>query len=169
MSLRLEIRGVVETRAALRQFTERIADMELLWLDYGDILARFEAEWFASEGRGAWPPLAESTLKWKLAHGYPADPMIRTGNLLESLTNQERAMEVGQGRSTLGTFTRDSFSWGTDAKDERGREYAHFHQDGEGKNPVRQVIAWPLPADVEAELDNANRRFVDEVILSSGL
>jgi hypothetical protein len=169
MPLRLDLRGVKEIRAALAEVIGRFFDMTDLWLDYAEILSRFEAEWFQTEGRGAWPPLAPETLLWKARHGYPPDPLIRTGNLLESLTDPGQAAQVGQGRTSLGTFSRQAFSWGTDVVDERGREYAHYHQYGEGSNPLRQVIPWPLPADVDAELEAANQRFAERVIRESGL
>jgi hypothetical protein len=137
--------------------------MTPLWLDYADVLTRYEMEMFATAGRGAWPPLAPSTLAWKAAHGYPPDPLIRTGDLMESLTDPARAAHVGQGRTSLGTFTRQAFSWGTDV------EYAHFHQDGEGSNPKRELIQWPLPPDVDAELEAANERYIEGVLRGAGL
>lgn len=169
MAFRLTLVNVREVREALRRFLDEIADLQPLWDTYGRIMAAFEQEWFDTAGRGLWPPLAESTLRWKEARGYPPDPLIRTGALEESLTDPLQAARVDQGRSTLGTFTAAGFSWGTDVTDRRGKEYAHYHQDGEGSNPLRQVIPWPLPADVFAEFDEANREFAERVIRESGL
>lgn len=179
MGLRLEVRGVVETQARLRQLVANLEDMTDLWADYAGIMVATEQDWFASEGDGLWPPLDPRTIAEKLRHGFPADPLIRTGDLLASLTDPAQAMDVGQGRSTIGTFTRSTFSWGTDVADERGREYAHYHQHshdvtGEPLDygthpPERQVIPWPLPPEVEAQMDAANERFAERAIEESGL
>lgn len=173
MALRLEVAGITETRARLRDLIADLDDFEQLWEDYALVMVQTEEEWFASEGGGTWPPLAPSTVRDKIRDGYPADTLIRTGDLLESLTDPAVAMEIGQGRSTLGTFTRNSMTWGT------GREYAHFHQHsdpvtGEPRDygsqpPERQVIPWPLPAHTQATLEAANEAFVREAIERSGL
>lgn len=180
MALRLEVRNVTEVRAKLAALVDNLADMEGLWERYGKIMAVTEGEWFASAGDGAWPPLADSTVREKVAGGWPIEPMIRRGDLLESLMDPARAMEIGQGRSTLGTFTRNAMTWGTDVEDDRGREFAHYHQHtdpvtGEptvaygNDPPLRQVIPWPLPLQTRAEMDAADEEWVADVIRRSGL
>ena len=98
------------------------------------------AELFATEGDTAvppWAPLAPSTVAKKMRMGLPLEPMIETGALLESLLDKDGASRVNQGRSTLGTFTQKTFTWGTDVS------YAAYHQEGPEHNPhlpVRNVI-----------------------------
>lgn len=178
MALRLELAGVVETRERLRALIDELDDMSPLWGMYAEIMAATEAAWFSSEGEGSWPPLAASTIREKARLGYTADPLIRTGDLLASLTNPAVAMEIGQGRSTLGTFTRNAMTWGTSVEDERGREYAHYHQHtdpntGEPRPdygvhpPERQVIPWPLPPQTRAQFESANETFIAEAIKRS--
>lgn len=178
MPLRLEIAGVAETRAKLAELVDRLDDLSGLWDAYAGVMIQTEEEWFASNGGGTWPPLADVTVREKIRMGVPLDTLIRTGDLLESLTTP-LAMSVDQGRSTLGTFTRKAMTWGTDVRDDRGRAYApyHQHQDpvtGEpfdfGRHPPeRQVIPWPLPAHTQAQLASENERFVEEAIRESGL
>lgn len=179
MPLRLEIAGVAQTRAQLEALAVELEDMEGLWDKYAQIMSANEAEWFASEGDGLWPPLADSTLRYKESHGYPPDTLIRTEALVESLIDPVQAMDVSQGRSTLGTFTSKQMTWGTDVTDRRGREYAHYHQNtdpvtGEPagyppRPPERQVIPWPLPAAWRAQMEAANEEWLAEAIERSGL
>lgn len=177
--LRLEIKGVSETRDRLAALGAQLEDMQGLWDRYASIMSETEAEWFASEGEGSWPPLAASTARYKLRHGWPPETLIRRGVLVESLVDPLQAMEVSQGRSTLGTFTRKAMTWGTDARDDRGREYAHYHQNvdpvtGEPagyppRPPERQVIPWPLPLQTRAKMQAADEDWVAEAIRRSGL
>lgn len=179
MALRLEIRGVAELRGRLQQLVENLEDMEDLWRRYGEIMASTEAEWFATNGDGAWPPLAADTIRDKLRHGWPVETLVRRGDLRESLTDPLQAMDVSQGRSTLGTFTRKSMTWGTDVRDDRGREFAHYHQHtdpvtGEPMDygthpPERQVIPWPLPIQTQAALQAEAEDWVTDAIRRSGL
>lgn len=177
--LRLELVHVAETRAALHELVDQLDDLTDLWASYAAIMVRTEEDQFSSQGGGMWPPLAPSTIREKAAHGFALDPLIRTGALLESLTDAGQAMELGQGRSTLGTFTRNAMTWGTNVTDDRGREYAHYHQHtdpvtGEPADygtdpPLRQVIPWPLPASTKAQMESANEDFIREAIRRSGL
>ena len=186
MALRLEMKGVVRTRERLQRLAGKIEDMSDLWPRMGDVLADLEEGWFMSEGYGTWDQLAESTAKYKAAHGFPDLILQRTEQLRESLTDPLEAMQVGQGRSTLGTFTRNSMTWGTDVRDPRpessGQEYAHFHQGTDGVTgeptihynhwsgellPVRQPIPWPLPINWQVEMDHAAEEWLDEAVRES--
>lgn len=193
MPLRLNIRGVKETQEKLRRFLDELGDMTDLWTEYGEIMSRFELRWFDTDGDGLWPPLAYSTLKAKRSQTKPAplpDPdktLYRWGDLQESLTDPLQAMEIGQGRTAAvqgagaGMFTINAMSWGTDVTDRQreGREYAHYHQnvdpvtgepaDYPPRPPERTVIPKPLPLDVLAEMEAADREFVEKAKGKAGL
>lgn len=184
MPLRLEARGIRDLKSKLRALGVNLSDMEGLWEKYGVIMADTEAAWFDSAGDGSWPPLANYTLRHKRrlmdrGAAISTDPLIRTGQLFESLTDPAQAMDVSQGHSTIGTFTRNAMTWGTDVKDARGKEYAHYHQNvdpvtGEPASyppdpPMRQPIPWPLPIETETKFDAADEEWVREMIEKSGL
>lgn len=179
MAFELEVVGIKEKQAELGALVAQLGDMDGLWARYAEIMAATEAEWFASNGDGLWPPLAEDTLRDKLRDGWPPDTLIRTGALRDSLIDPGQAMDISQGRSTLGTFTESAMTWGTSVTDERGREYAHFHQhtaegsmipvDYGDRPPERQVIPWPLPPEVEAEMFAADESWLEDCIRRSGL
>lgn len=174
MGLRLEVSGAVETRAKLARFTRLIRDFDLLWDRYAAIMAEVEKAWFASKGDGTWAPLAKSTLAKKVLPSYRSrgkrgpfygGPLIATGQLHRELTSVT-AGEVGQGRSSLGTFTRSTFSWGTDD------DVADYHDKGRVKPnfmPARPPIQWPPSPSTKAQLERANDDFVEEVLRESGM
>jgi hypothetical protein len=165
IGIRLDIANMPRVTKKLREFGASLDDMEQLYDDLAQIMVEHEHQWFASEGRGSWPPLATSTQVWKFQHGYPLDPMVRTGDLLESLTDPERAMRIEQGRSSLGTFTSKSFSWGTEITNDRGDPYPRYHQEapvgentGGGQLPIRNVI------EVTPDLEEKVRREIADFI-----
>lgn len=169
MGFRLEVPGLVETRDRLTVLCEQLDDMAPLWERYAEIMAATEAEWFSSNGDGLWPPLAEDTVKDKLAHGYPPETLVRTGLMRDILLDPAQAADISGHEMT----------YGVTAVDERGRPYAHYHQhahDVSGpelpygdRPPERQVIPWPLPVEVEGELLAAGEDWVSGCILRSGL
>jgi hypothetical protein len=179
MGFEVEVAGVVETRERLRKLVDELGDMEDLWAKYAEVMSAGEAEWFASNGEGAWPPLAHDTVREKERGGWPPETLVRTGALVESLTDPGQAMSVSQGRSTLGTFTSSEMVWGTSVADDRGREYAHYHQHTEegsmidhdygGRPPLRQVIPQPLPAAWQSAMLDADDAWVRECLEKSGL
>lgn len=178
MPLRLEVYDA-NVSAKLLRFAEELGDMESLWERLAGLMVENEEEWFRTHGMGEWPDLAWSTKRQKLRKGYPEDALIRTGQLFESLTDPLQAMDVGQGRTTMGTYTRNQMTWGTDVLNERDEEYAHYHQ---GTDPVtgepvwygndppqRQVIPWPIPIHWQQEFGAAEEQFVEECIRRSEL
>lgn len=183
MGFEVEVAGVVETRERLRKLVVELGDMEDLWARYAEIMSAGEAEWFASNGDGSWPPLAHDTVRDKELGGWPPETLVRTGNLLESLTDPLQAMNVESGpasaRSTLGTFGANMMTWGTSVTDDRGREYAHYHQhtqegtmlehDYGGRPPQREVIPQPLPAAWQSQMRDADDAWVRECLEQSGL
>lgn len=193
MSLRLEIRGVKEVRAKLGKLRVDLDDWEALWERLSAVMVEVETIQFETEGAEfgpRWDPLAPSTIKDKIRYGFPLDPLIRTDALFESLTDPLQAMDVSQGRSTIGTFTANQMTWGTDVTEpDEGkgtspdREYAHYHQGvdpvtGEltsygGRPPERQVIPWDegtgLPITVQQKFTEAEDDWVEEMLRESGL
>lgn len=161
---RLELLYANEVKAMLAEFVDNIADYVPLWDDVSEIMVEHEGELFATEGFGLWPPLAPKTVEYKERHGFPLDPMIRTGILLESLTDPTQAARVEQGRSTLGTFTANAFSWGTEV------EYAGYHVDGPDHNPdlpIRDLII--VTPGLESRIQRAAEEFADEAARRAGL
>lgn len=181
MSFRLELVGLSEVRAQIGRLRASLGDLVPLWERVGETMAEVEAEWFLSEGDGMWPPLERVTLVDKASIPTLFGPeaiLIRTGDLFESMTDPAVAMEIGQGRSSLGTFTTSSMSWGTDVRDSRGREYAHFHQhlDEMGQEadygrhpPKRQGIEWPPSPTTLARFQEDMDDFAREALRDAGI
>lgn len=181
MSFSLELVGLSEARARIGRLRASLTDLVPLWERVGMTMAEVEAEWFLSEGEGSWPTLARTTLvdKSRIPTLFgPEAILVRRGDLFESLTDPAVAMEIGQGRSSLGTFTKSSMSWGTDVRDDRGREYAHFHQhlDEAGQPsdygrhpPERQVIEWPMSPLTLAALHEDMDEFAREALRDAGI
>ena len=90
------------------------------------------AENFASNGLpvGGWAPLRPETAAWKLAHGYPATPLVDSGELFESVTHFAGANSQIRPKSA---------EFGTTVS------YAQFHQYGApgAHLPKRQIIFTP--------------------------
>lgn len=127
------------------KFRRSLEDLLPLWARFNDTMDEIVQEQFSSHGHGAWPPLAESTLQQKGAHGFSSEPLVRTGTLLDSF----HAL----------TMAPQQFIYGTDV------EYAHWHQDGgyvAGRPPQRQEIPDPIPAGQRQKLEQQTIRYVDE-------
>jgi hypothetical protein len=122
----------------LGAFKDRLHDMHGLWERFSDVMEDVEQERFRTAGFGEWPPLAPATLADKARHGFPLAPLIRTGELRDSLTLPERAARMWPERMT----------WGTDVP------YAKYHQgvddsgeprDYGGRPPRRTVLDLRVP------------------------
>lgn len=177
MGLRLNITGLKKAELSLARFADLIDDYGPLWERYIAIMTEVELEWFASKGNGTWAPLAKSTVKrkpkttkWYKSRGqygpFPLDPLIATGKLLEELTDPSEAAEIGQGRTSLGTFDVKSLSWGTDDP------IAEYHWDGRTTPnfmPARPPIQWPPSPATMARFDRANEDFVRERAREAGI
>jgi phage gpG-like protein len=96
-----------------------------------------EADWFASEGRGSWPPLAARTLAAKARAGHAGGALVATGALRRSLT-------VKRGAGAVRSATKRQMKFGTKV------HYARFHDTGEGA-PKRRVMI-PLDARARREM-----------------
>jgi phage gpG-like protein len=133
-------------QAQAGRFRANLLDFHALWERFGRIMAEFEQQWFGSHGQGAWPPLAESTLRYKTG----PDVMRETDALYESLIDPGAALRT----------SRMEASYGTDV------EYAHWHQEGgsiPGRPPQRQVIPDPIPLDLRRLLEQAQVQWINEV------
>lgn len=115
----------------VRGMRERTADVSPAW---DALLTWFaeqnQAQWLTrgARYREPWPPLAASTLEEKFRQGWPLDPLIRTGELVQSLTHRPLRVEHITGREVRA---------GTDVS------YAKFHQTGTRYMPQR-ILFSPL-------------------------
>jgi hypothetical protein len=64
------------------------------WEKLQDQIAGLERVWFATDGRGTWPPLADATRERKAQQGLDPHIMVATGALRDSLT----AGHIGKSR-----------------------------------------------------------------------
>lgn len=101
-------------------FRHHLEDLVPLWELFEHTMDEITAEQFDTQGHGAWPGLAESTIQEKSAKGFPLDPLIRTGTLRDSFESLAKGPQ--------------SFIYGTNVG------YAGYHQDGTPRMPQRKVI-----------------------------
>jgi len=134
------------------RFREVLEDLTGLWARFIPIVEAMELSWFESEGQGAWPPLAESTLRQKAAKGFSLAPLRtddRAESLYRTLVDPQQAAQIGP----------RSLTWGTSVP------YAGYHQDGgeiAGRPPQRQVIPDPLPLENRRQLEAATVSWLNE-------
>lgn len=128
-------------------FGRQLRDLRPLWERFEPVMSEIERRQFDTQGDGAWPALSDSTLRQKAARGWPADTLVRTGDLKASLTDPGRA------------FTKGAMSaeWSTPVP------YAGYHQDGTTKMPQRQVIPDPIRAEDRRKFEREMVRWIDEV------
>lgn len=104
-------------------FRRQLEDLDPLWEMFKPILTDIEEQQFDTEGHGGWPPLAESTMRYR-----DSQPILQqTGALKASLVDPAQAAQTGPMQMI----------WGTDVA------YAHWHQDGgtiAGRPPQRKVL-----------------------------
>lgn len=149
MVFRPPLEFIIRQQGAFRRALE---DLSGLWRRFIPIIEGMEAEWFATQGEGAWPPLAESTKARKLAAGLSLLPLItdeRPDSLHQTLLDPNRAARVEP----------QMLVWETVVP------YAHFHQDGgavAGRPPQRQVIPDPLPLQHRRRLEAATVSWLNE-------
>lgn len=130
ISLSPPMRFIEEQHGAFRA---RLQDLTGLWQRFSSTMGKIERERFQTSGYGEWSPLAPSTIRQKERHGFPLFPLIRTGELYQSLTEPSRAA----------AFSPTEMTWGTDVP------YAKYHQGyrddtgaptDPGRPPVRKVL-----------------------------
>jgi phage gpG-like protein len=132
----IEAHGDETAARVLKGLGKRGADPRPVFQTISEELQFAEGAWFASHGRGAWPPLADRTLSYKASQGQPAAPLIATGALIRSLT-------VKRGSASRRTITPKQLRFGTRVP------YAVFHQKartGHSRLPARPPL---VPVDTQ--------------------
>ncbi|GAA1812436.1 phage virion morphogenesis protein [Nesterenkonia flava] len=134
-TLRFDGSGLKPFRMMLDRFGDNVSDMRPALDKMADAYAGEQAERFAA---GNWAPLSLKYAAWKNAH-YPGAPILtRTGELRDSMSTRPFGVEdISNHRLIAGTQV----------------EYAQYHQNGMGNNPVRKIVD-----DMPGELE---RRFAD--------
>lgn len=131
LGLSIEVSGFDEFRRVLSVKAERVRDLRPVWEKIALDFYRSEAQIFGREGAyGSFParkPLSQKWLDFKVAHGWSPRIMVMTGALRQSLTR------AGADGGVL-RQTPMSMTIGTSIR------YAHYHQHGKGRNPVRQMV-----------------------------
>lgn len=93
---------------------------------------------------GGWAPLSPQYMTWKAKSNPAAPMMVRTGDLMASLTNRDRLVQ-----SMTGTKMRI----GSDV------DYAHFHQRGTRNMPARKILIVP-----ESVIKGMKRDLADYIV-----
>jgi phage gpG-like protein len=76
---------------AVDTLSDRILNLEPVWRQIAKDLMELETQIFASRGAiigRPWAPLSPKTLQQKQRKGFPLDPLVRTGRLKASLTDE---------------------------------------------------------------------------------
>jgi hypothetical protein len=144
LKIRMEMTPSIEYLVEqCRKFRLGISDLNPLWDMVEPIMEGVETAQF--EGAGNWAPLAESTLARKEAGGWPSDPLVRTGDLKESLVNPGAAVDRGPMH----------FSYGSDIP------YSGLHQTGTRNMPARQVIPDPFRVEDRRKVEGAMVAYIN--------
>ncbi len=102
------------------------------WTKYltavGELMLAAYRKQFATEGHGRWEPLADSTLTYKMSHGYPLDILVRKRRLIKSLFKD----------SPDNLFHIDSYHHKVDVGSLVS--YGKWHETGTDKMPARPFL-----------------------------
>lgn len=145
--LSVRVTGVERSAERLRSIGARGANPSPLWPVLAQRFTAMEREQFATQGHGAWPPLAASTIASK-PPGMPI--MRRTDRLYESLTGSD-GPAINEQDARFARF-------GTDVP------YARYHQQQGGRGgrrgnlPQRKVI--DMTSTERAAWARIARRFI---------
>ena len=127
MRLEYHVHGEDRVVTELLRFGDRAGDARPALREVLREMREAVDDRFASEGRGDWPALAESTLRAKVAAGLPTQILVATSEMRDSLTQE------GHG-SGFDIIERDRLIFGSDVP------YGMLHQRGTSKMPQRKVI-----------------------------
>jgi hypothetical protein len=123
----IESKGDEAVARLLHGLAHDAADPRPAFRQIAEELAIGEGAWFASDGAGTWPALAEATIREKQQKGYPPETLVATGKL-------KRSLIVRSGSSSRRTITARGMRYGTRVP------YAIYHQrarTGYSKLPSR--------------------------------
>lgn len=87
----ITVEGAEQISFAIDTLSEKVSDLTPVWRDIAKDLMEWEAEIFESQGAAigrSWAPLSPKTIRQKQRKGYPLAPLIRTGRLKASLTQE---------------------------------------------------------------------------------
>jgi len=87
----ITIDGDQQVTFAIDTLSEKVADLRPVWEQIARDLMEWEEEIFATRGTAIgrpWAPLSPKTIQQKMRKGFPLDPLVRTGRLKASLTDE---------------------------------------------------------------------------------
>jgi phage gpG-like protein len=76
---------------AVDTLSERVQNLEPVWRQIAKDLMELEEQIFATQGSvigRPWAPLSPKTIRQKQRKGFPLEPLVRTGRLRASLTDE---------------------------------------------------------------------------------
>jgi phage gpG-like protein len=142
----IEARGIERATHALNGVSKRAGDIRDSSYKIRTIFRNAEKERFASNGRGSWDGLADSTKEYKARENQ--DPrVLRASNALYKSLTAPRAREQIDARE------RDELRFGTEVP------YAVFHDQGRGV-PTRTLI--DLTPQERRRIDVALEKYIAE-------
>lgn len=86
--LEITVHGVHEARTLLDDIADRVQHTSPAFDTILDRVFDTQQEWWASQGRGSWPPLHEATRERDAREGTDPRPVIETGALLAAATRR---------------------------------------------------------------------------------
>lgn len=87
----ITIEGEKQLSFAIDTLSEKVSDFRPVWDEIAKDLMEWESEIFETEGAAIgrkWVSLSPKTVKAKQRKGYPLRPLVRTGRLIASLTQE---------------------------------------------------------------------------------
>lgn len=146
---------VVDSAAVEQQLAalgDSLADFSYAWPSLGAVWAEREEGVFATGGRGMWAPLASTTLLRKRSVGGGAKPLVRSGELLASLSSAQPRNE-GSDWVVFGPRGRDAVVEGS------------WHAKGTGRMPQRS----PVPRFTPSERKRFTDKLLHEIMAKAGV
>lgn len=128
-AIKVDGRSLTQVRRKIHGMRNRLDNLTAAWEVLLDWFADQERQQFGSRGarwRKVWPELASSTLADKRSEGYTTDILVRTSDLLRSLSDRPLSVERILPHEVVA---------GTRIK------YARYHQYGTKRMPKRLLIS----------------------------
>lgn len=130
VAIDFDVMGEKQVSRELLRFGSRALDARPAWALIMDDMMDAAARQFDTEGQsgsGGWAPLAESTILEKNRLGFDLNPLIRTLELRDSLTEPAHPMGIR-------FMSKDSLQFGSRVP------YGPFHQRGTVNMPQRRPV-----------------------------